>query len=150
MSGIWRAALPPPSAGEGTLRSRGGEGYDGAGRRSASMLLPFLKRRPLSRPLLTQGPPSPAEGGGRARVACALLASLLLTLCATLTAAAAEQPARPRLCPEDAPEGVRLPPRPGCGQAAPQARGSDGFRDLGNGVKVRIGGRVGADYDMRR
>lgn len=91
-------------------------------------------------------PPSPTEGGGGSRVACALLASLFLTL----HAAAAEQPARPRLCPEDAPEGVRLPPRPGCGQAAPQARGSDGFHDLGNGVKVRIGGRVGADYDMRR
>ncbi|TXN61259.1 cytochrome c-type biogenesis protein CcmH, partial [Methylobacterium sp. WL6] len=38
---------------EGTLRSRGGEGSDGAGYGA-----------PLSRPSLTRGPPSPAKGGG--------------------------------------------------------------------------------------
>ncbi|MCJ2064813.1 cisplatin damage response ATP-dependent DNA ligase [Methylobacterium sp. J-088] len=68
---IWPTTpLPPPSAGEGTLRSRGGEGNAGADRgaglheghaTSGSVA-------PLSRPLLTQGPPSPAEGGGDARV----------------------------------------------------------------------------------
>jgi hypothetical protein len=69
MSGITHAPLPPPSAGEGTLRSRRGEG-----RRDA---LGFGSRRDLSgsgapplwdfvptRPLLTQGPSSPAEGEG--------------------------------------------------------------------------------------
>ncbi|WP_245930572.1 hypothetical protein [Methylobacterium radiodurans] len=45
---------------------------------------------------------------------------------------------------------MRLPPRPGCGQGAPQARDRDGFRDLGNGVKVRVGGRVGAEYGLGR
>ncbi|TXN36349.1 hypothetical protein FV225_15380 [Methylobacterium sp. WL93] len=45
--------FPPPSAGEGTLRSRGGEGSSVSG-----------KGAPLSRPSLTRGPPSPAGGGG--------------------------------------------------------------------------------------
>ena len=52
-----RHAFPPPSAGEGTLRSRGGEGSAVSGIVA-----------PLSRPSLTPrgllGPPSPAEGGG--------------------------------------------------------------------------------------
>ncbi len=77
-------------------------------------------------------------------------AALLIALALTLPAAAAERQERPRLCPEDAPEGVRLPPRPGCGRDAARAGAPDGFRDLGNGVKVRIGGRVGAVYDVRR
>ncbi|MCE4226011.1 magnesium protoporphyrin IX methyltransferase [Methylobacterium sp. C25] len=42
-----------PSAGEGGPRSGSGEGNDLSGQGA-----------PLSRPLLTQGPPSPAEGGG--------------------------------------------------------------------------------------
>ncbi|MDR7038783.1 hypothetical protein J2X36_003554 [Methylobacterium sp. BE186] len=66
-------------------------------------------------------------------------------------AAAGDRSARPRLCPEDAPEGVRLPSRPGCGREplrAP-ARG-DGFVDLGNGVQVRINGRASADFGVRR
>ncbi|MCJ2041412.1 molybdopterin-dependent oxidoreductase [Methylobacterium sp. J-059] len=45
--------FPPPAAGEGTLRSRGGEGSAASGTVA-----------PLSRPSLTRGPPSPAEGGG--------------------------------------------------------------------------------------
>ncbi len=43
---------PPPSAGEGA-RGAGGRGGDVSG-----------KGAPLSRPSLTRGPPSPAEGGG--------------------------------------------------------------------------------------
>ncbi|MBP1182018.1 cisplatin damage response ATP-dependent DNA ligase [Methylobacterium sp. PvR107] len=67
---IWPATpLPPPSAGEGTLRSRGVDGSDGAeaglglheGGASSEGVAP------LSRPPLTRGPPSPAEGGGDAR-----------------------------------------------------------------------------------
>ncbi|TXN62828.1 hypothetical protein FV230_21105 [Methylobacterium sp. WL6] len=50
------AFFPPPEAGEGTLRSRGGEGSAASGTVA-----------PLSRPSLTRGPPSPAEGGGRSR-----------------------------------------------------------------------------------
>ncbi|KAB1073511.1 hypothetical protein F6X51_11460 [Methylobacterium planeticum] len=77
---------------------------------------------------------------------------LMAAFLAAAPAPAGERPARARLCPEDAPEGVRLPPQPGCGpQARPRAAAaSDGFRDLGNGVKLRIGGRVSADYDVRR
>ncbi|CAM3008472.1 hypothetical protein JHFBIEKO_2645 [Methylobacterium mesophilicum] len=59
------ALLPPPSAGEGTLRSRGGEGQrDVADFGSLRDLSGY--GAPLSRPLLTQGPPSPAKGGGTA------------------------------------------------------------------------------------
>ena len=58
-------AFPPPSAGEGTLRSRGGEGQrDAAGFGSRRDL--SVNVAPLSRPGLTAGPPSPAEGGGSA------------------------------------------------------------------------------------
>ena len=66
---IWPAPrdLPPPSAREGTLRSGGGEGQrDDAGyefRRDTSGTV-----APLSRPGLTAGPPSPAEGEGDALV----------------------------------------------------------------------------------
>ncbi len=58
-----RDALPPPSAGEGTLRSRGGEGpRDGSRPRSRRDTSGTVA--PLSRPRLAPGPPSPAEGGG--------------------------------------------------------------------------------------
>jgi branched-chain amino acid aminotransferase len=54
---------PPPSAGEGTLQSRGGEGQrDGSDRGNLSDISGTVA--PLSRPPLTRGPPSPAEGGG--------------------------------------------------------------------------------------
>ncbi|MDP4021628.1 DUF559 domain-containing protein [Methylobacterium sp. NEAU 140] len=60
-------APPPPFAGEGTPRSGGGEGQrDGAGCGTQRDLSGGVA--PLSRPPLTRGPPSPAEGGGRARV----------------------------------------------------------------------------------
>ncbi len=63
---IWPTVpLPPPSAGEGTLRSRGGEGSDGTGYGAGRD--PSGPVAPLSRPPLTRGPPSPAEGGGDAR-----------------------------------------------------------------------------------
>ena len=59
------AGISPPSAAEGTLRSRGGvgqrdsSGYDA--RRDLSG-----NSAPLYRPLLTQGPSSPSEGRGEA------------------------------------------------------------------------------------
>jgi len=62
--------LPPPSAGEGTLRSMGGEGSAGAEYGSASTsgeALPepsLPPRATSSRPDALRGPPSPAEGGG--------------------------------------------------------------------------------------
>jgi len=65
--------LPPPSAGEGGPRSGSGEGSDGAERSFASHQtrapfgsgVPPLRDFVPTRPLLMQGPPSPAEGGGR-------------------------------------------------------------------------------------
>lgn len=79
--------------------------------------------------------------------------AMLLAAAVALPAWAGERPGHasvPRLCPDDAPEGVRLPPRPNC-KAAPRraAKADDGFRDLG-GVRLRIGGRVGAEYGLRR
>ncbi|KQP16648.1 cisplatin damage response ATP-dependent DNA ligase [Methylobacterium sp. Leaf93] len=51
---IWPSQNPPPSAGEGACGA-GGRGDDLSG-----------DGAPLSRPSLTRGPPSPAEGGGDA------------------------------------------------------------------------------------
>jgi hypothetical protein len=84
-----------------------------------------------------------------------MLTALLVLVPCLAGPPAAGEPGRPRLCPEDAPEGVRLPPRAGCGRAettASQGRtqGRDGFRDLGNGVSVRIGGRAAAEFGVRR
>ncbi|MWV23556.1 ligase-associated DNA damage response DEXH box helicase [Methylobacterium sp. 2A] len=59
---------PPPSAGEGGPRRGSGEGSDGA-ERGADLHEGLAKSgavAPLSRPGLTAGPPSPAEGGGNA------------------------------------------------------------------------------------
>ena len=78
-----------------------------------------------------------------------LLALALAASAAQSAEKAAEKAARPRLCPEDAPEGVRLPPQPGCGTREGAARRDDGFRDLG-GIQVKVGGRVGAEYGVRR
>ena len=66
--------LPPPSAGEGTLRSRGGEGSNGAdssaglheGHPTSGSRAPPLRDFVPTRPSLTRGPPFPAEGGGKA------------------------------------------------------------------------------------
>ena len=79
-----------------------------------------------------------------------VLAAILLTACA---AGAAERPAPARPCPENLPEGVRLPPQPGCDRTARDAdRKADetGFRDLGDGVSVRMNGRVDVEYGVRR
>lgn len=74
----------------------------------------------------------------------------LALIALTGAAQAAEQPSRARLCPENLPEGVRLPPPPGCtdAQTAPTRR--DGTYDLGNGTSVRIGGRASAESGVRR
>jgi hypothetical protein len=81
--------------------------------------------------------------------------TLRLALAAVLLSSgggAAEGPARPRLCAQDLPEGAHLPPQPGCdGRTVPAAsREKNGFRDLGEGVSVRIGGRAGAEFGARR
>jgi hypothetical protein len=75
--------------------------------------------------------------------------SLALAIPASL-AQAAERPARPTLCPEDAPEGVRLPPRPGCDRSERSAPRRDGVRAPVDGVDIRIGGRVGGEFGVRR
>jgi hypothetical protein len=76
--------------------------------------------------------------------------AVLLWLAGALAVGAAER-TPPHLCPENAPEGVRLPQRPGCGPARPKPALPDdqGFRDVG-GVKLRVGGRVGAEYGFGR
>ena len=76
---------------------------------------------------------------------------LALFALATGAAHAAEQPVRARLCPENLPEGVRLPPQPGCTETPrnPPAR-RPGVYDLGDGTTVRIGGRASAEYGVRR
>ena len=68
-----------------------------------------------------------------------------------LAAQAAERPVRARLCPEDLPEGVRLPPQPGCTAPAraPKPRQA-GVYDLGYGTTVQIGGRASVEYGVRR
>ena len=98
-------------------------------------------------------PPCRADHRGRADVrgsnragrlaagAAAGIAACLAVACAT----AAEGP-RSRLCPQDAPEGVRLPPRAGCDTVTDRQRAeAGGFRDLGNGVTLRVGGRSRLD-----
>lgn len=69
----------------------------------------------------------------------------------TGTAQAGEPPTRARLCPENLPDGVRLPPQPGCSDTprTPPTRRQDVY-DLGNGTTVRIGGRTSAEYGVRR
>lgn len=81
-----------------------------------------------------------------------LLASVLLVVPPAVGAAqAVEQPGRSRLCPEDLPEGVRLPPQPGCaGPTGKPATRRDGVYDLGNGTTLQVGGRSSAEYGVRR
>ncbi|MBP1178857.1 hypothetical protein [Methylobacterium sp. PvR107] len=78
------------------------------------------------------------------------LVALLVGLMAG-AALAGEPPLRSRLCPENLPDGVRLPPQPGCDSVAtrPKAR-RDGVYNFGNGTTVQIGGRASAEYGMRR
>ncbi|MCJ2069777.1 cisplatin damage response ATP-dependent DNA ligase [Methylobacterium sp. J-030] len=72
---IWPSPrdLPLPTAGEGTLCSRGGEGSDGSGTgspdgKAEAFSAPSLPSRGTSsRPDPLRGPPSPAQGGGDAR-----------------------------------------------------------------------------------
>lgn len=74
-----------------------------------------------------------------------------LSIAAPLPAPAAERPARPRLCPEDAPEGVRLPPQPGCGsREIPAPRRDSGFHEILPGTGIRIGGHASSSFDTRR
>ena len=80
----------------------------------------------------------------------AVLSAALLIAPVAGPARAGEVPARSRLCPEDLPEGVRLPPQPGCEAAAQKPRPRrDGVYDLGNGTTVQIGGRASATYGVR-
>lgn len=78
-----------------------------------------------------------------------VLGMVLIAL--TVAAHAAEQPLRARLCPENLPEGVRLPPQPGCtdNPRTPPTR-RQGVYDLGDGSTLRIGGRAAAEYGVRR
>ena len=79
------------------------------------------------------------------------LAGFLAGSLAVGTPQAAEQPLRSRLCPDDLPEGVRLPPRRGCtADPVPTKPHQNGFHDLGNGTTVRIGGRAAAEFGVRR
>lgn len=82
------------------------------------------------------------------------LLPLAALLVAAAPAAAGERAPRPRLCPQDAPPGVRLPDRPECREA--EARGvraaerpAPGFIDLGSGMQVRIGGRAAFEAGTR-
>lgn len=67
-------------------------------------------------------------------------------------APAGERGARPaRLCPQDAPPGVRLPDRPECREApqAVRAGSAPGFVDLGNGTSLRVSGRAAYEFGAR-
>jgi hypothetical protein len=75
----------------------------------------------------------------------------LLVVLEAGAAQAGEPPVRSRLCPEDLPDNVRLPPQPGCDavDTKPKSR-RDGVYDFGNGTTVQIGGRASAEYGVRR
>ncbi|KNY19525.1 ATP-binding protein [Methylobacterium sp. ARG-1] len=74
IDGRTRTPFPPPSAGEGGPRSGSGEGSAVSGK-VASDATSAGVALPLSRPLLTQGPLSPTEGGGRTPVTAEGLSS---------------------------------------------------------------------------
>ena len=76
---------------------------------------------------------------------------ILLLWFAGMVAADAGEQMPPRLCPENAPEGVRLPSRRGCGseRALDRSARDQGFRDI-DGVKLRVGGRITAEYGVSR
>ena len=77
---------------------------------------------------------------------------LAIPILAALFAGGGLAAERPRLCPDTLPDGAHLPPQPGCvGRDREPTRGrGDGFVDLGNGTRVRIGGRAAAEYGVRR
>lgn len=80
-----------------------------------------------------------------------LLPLPLLLILVAGAAQAGEVPTRARLCPENLPEGVRLPPQPGCDTATRPPRPSrPGHFDLGDGTSIRIGGSASAIYGVRR
>ncbi len=73
--GQTQAPPPPPPAGEGGPRRGSGEGSDAA-REGAGLhdgRVPSGNVAPLSRPSLTRGPPSPAEGGGKSHALTSLV-----------------------------------------------------------------------------
>ncbi|WP_238192713.1 hypothetical protein [Methylobacterium frigidaeris] len=81
-----------------------------------------------------------------------LLAALVL-MAAALPASAAERGTRmPRLCPQDAPPGVRLPDRPDCREVPPAAvrATAPGFIDLGNDTSLRVSGRAAYEVGYTR
>ena len=78
------------------------------------------------------------------------LSLLALVLLIPASSHAAEPEPRPRFCAEDLPEGVRQPGTPPCPAAPHRKPKADGFRDLGDGLSVRIGGRVSAEYGVNR
>ena len=75
---------------------------------------------------------------------------LALVLLVPASAVATKPETRPRFCAEDLPEGVRLPGTPPCPAASHRKPKADGFRDLGNGLSVRINGRVSSEYGVNR
>jgi hypothetical protein len=77
-------------------------------------------------------------------VTARLLAALALAALALPAEAGERGPRRPRLCPQDAPPGIRLPDRPECREAPPSAARTTapGFIDLGNGTSLRVSGRA--------
>ncbi|WP_246102232.1 hypothetical protein [Methylobacterium terricola] len=77
-----------------------------------------------------------------------LVAALLVTATALPVMAGERGAPRPRLCPQDAPPGVRLPDRPECREAPPAAvrATAPGFIDLGNDTSLRISGRAAYEF----
>lgn len=85
----------------------------------------------------------------RLRLALPVIALPVILLAGA--AQAGEPPARARLCPENLPEGVRLPPQPGCdADIRPPKPRRPGFFDLGDGTNIQIGGSASATYGVRR
>lgn len=79
------------------------------------------------------------------------LSSLLAGALASVSVVAGEGPRRPP-CPADAPQGVRLPDRPGCAvrEGVLPRRAPPGVIDFGDGASLRVGGRVRGEVEVRR
>ncbi|GJE38820.1 hypothetical protein [Methylobacterium persicinum] len=78
------------------------------------------------------------------------LVPIALVLLLPGVATATEREAQRQICAKDLPEGAHLSALPACAETPPRKADGHGFRDLGNGVSVRIGGRVGAEYGVSR